>query len=148
VRQSDGFAQARITRLYLGGNRQSPVVYSTGLEATGGYGTDIAGWDLDLAGGRGTGSALGGSVAIQVAPPGASGSVLNTLQNIAQFGLAGGALALSFFGAAAVVKQGPLTARDLNTPNSGDVTTDAIISNNNTRIAEIEMALQAYGLLL
>lgn len=49
------------------------------LNGTGGSGTDIAGGALNLAGGRPTGAGVGGSVVIQTAPAGASGTTLRTL---------------------------------------------------------------------
>jgi hypothetical protein len=56
-------------------------------------------------------------------------------------------LTLAFFNATEVGQQGPLTAQDAGVVNSGDATTDGVIENNRTRIAEIEAALQTYGLL-
>lgn len=52
------------------------------LNATGGSGTDIAGADITIAGGRGTGTGAGGSVAIQVAPGGVTGSSANSLSTV------------------------------------------------------------------
>lgn len=38
-----------------------------------------------------------------------------------------------------------MTTSDTNTPNSGDATTDAIISNLQTRVDELEAALLSIG---
>lgn len=44
-------------------------------------------------------------------------------------------------------QQGPITAADPNTPSTGNVTTDNIIINIRNRVADIENALKALGLL-
>jgi len=49
---------------------------------TGGSGTNISGGSVTIAGGRGTGTGLGGSITLQVAAAGVSGSSLNTLVSI------------------------------------------------------------------
>jgi hypothetical protein len=59
----------------------------------------------------------------------------------------GGVRQVGFFGVPTVARQGPLTDANTDPPNSGDVTTDAIIDNTRTRVNEIEAALKAYGLL-
>lgn len=43
--------------------------------------------------------------------------------------------------------QAALTAANGGTINSGDATTDAVIGNNRTRIAELEAILEAHGML-
>lgn len=67
------------TDLYGGGGvvHDSPPDWR--INATGGLGTNIAGGALKLAGGRGTGTGAGGSVVVQTAPAGASGSSQNAL---------------------------------------------------------------------
>lgn len=50
---------------------------------------------------------------------------------------------LGFYGATGVTKASALTASDTNTPNSGDATTDAIIANLQTRVDELEAALDS-----
>jgi hypothetical protein len=52
------------------------------VNGTGGSGTDISGGSITIAGGRGTGTGLGGSITLQVAAAGSSGSSLNTLVSI------------------------------------------------------------------
>tara|TARA_R110000803_G_scaffold175116_1_gene237666 strand:- start:729 stop:1031 length:303 start_codon:yes stop_codon:yes gene_type:complete len=47
---------------------------------TGGSGTDIAGGDINIAGGKGTGSAAGGVVNLQTAISATSGTSLNSLE--------------------------------------------------------------------
>jgi hypothetical protein len=62
-----------------GFDNASPTTWT--LHGTGGNGTNIAGADLVLAGGKGTGTGIGGSVRIQVAPTGTTGSAPNALIN-------------------------------------------------------------------
>lgn len=58
--------------------------FSNGLISAGGIegdviaGTNVAGTDLALRGGRGTGTGLGGKVNLQIAPTGSSGATANT----------------------------------------------------------------------
>lgn len=59
----------------------------------------------------------------------------------------GTAVQLGFFGVAPVVKPTALTAANAGAINSGDATTDAVISNMRTRIADLETKLTALGLL-
>jgi hypothetical protein len=70
-----------------GFNNASPTAWT--LHGTGGNGTDITGADLVLAGGKGTGAGLGGSVRIQVAPAGTTGSSPNALVNALTVNTAG-----------------------------------------------------------
>jgi hypothetical protein len=49
------------------------------MNATGGSGTNIAGANFTIAAGRGTGTGLGGSFKVQVAPVGSTGSTANAL---------------------------------------------------------------------
>lgn len=59
-------------------------------DETGSPTNDIAGGDLQIAGGRGTGTAIGGKVTIQGAPAGGvSNNTKNSLIDIAQFDLSG-----------------------------------------------------------
>lgn len=66
---------------HIGGYRRT-VAADGILTASYGYGTDINGSSLCVAGGRGTGTGAGGSVKIQVAPAGSTGSALNTLVDV------------------------------------------------------------------
>lgn len=52
-----------------------------------------------------------------------------------------------FFGVAPVTRPTALTAADAGTINSGDATTDGVIGNLRTRLAELEAKFQALGLL-
>jgi hypothetical protein len=73
---SGGF---HITDSYIGSGATSTSPISHTLNATGGSGTDIAGANLTLAGGRPTGAGAGGYVAISTAVAGASGTGLRSL---------------------------------------------------------------------
>ena len=54
---------------------------------------------------------------------------------------------IGFFGVTPVARAAALTAANNGTLNTGDATSDTIIGNMRTRIAELEAKLQAYGLL-
>lgn len=67
-----------IDSIYLGQGVAKASPGGIVVQATGGSGTDNAGGDFTLAGGKGTGTGVGGNVIIQTAPAaGASGSSLN-----------------------------------------------------------------------
>lgn len=70
-------AGSYITDAYIGSGISDVTPQSVTLHATGGSGTNIAGANLNLAGGAGTGSASGGNINLQVATPGSSGSSAN-----------------------------------------------------------------------
>lgn len=57
--------------------------YPTTINGTGGSGTDVAGADIRIAGGRGTGTGAGGKVLLQVAAAGVTGATQNALSTIA-----------------------------------------------------------------
>jgi hypothetical protein len=64
---------------FFGSGSLDATPTSATLQATGGYGTDIAGASLTIAGGMGTGTGLGGDVISKVAPQSTTGSSQNTL---------------------------------------------------------------------
>ena len=66
-----------ITDAYIGSGVTDTTPQNFTLHATGGSGANVAGASLNLAGGAGTGSANGGSINLQVATPGSSGSSAN-----------------------------------------------------------------------
>jgi hypothetical protein len=68
-----------ITNLFFGKGvtNATPTAYT--INGTGGDGTDIAGADINIAGGIGTGTGVGGDVVIQYAAAGSTGSTANTL---------------------------------------------------------------------
>ncbi len=65
--------------IYIGNGATSATPTSGILGATGGAGTNIAGANLTLAGGRGTGTGVGGNIVFQYAAAGVSGAAANTL---------------------------------------------------------------------
>lgn len=65
---------------YFGNGVTNATPSAFTLQATGGSGTDVAGATLNISGGKGTGTGVGGSVVFQYAPAGSTGSSLNTLQ--------------------------------------------------------------------
>lgn len=73
------FVVAPVNDVYFGNGVSSSAPFSFTLNATGGVGTNIAGGALRIAGGKGTGSALGGSILFQTSDVGASGATLQSL---------------------------------------------------------------------
>lgn len=75
------------------------------FDATGSPTNNVAGGPLVLAAGRGTGTAIGGSVKLQVAPAGGvSNNTKNTLVTVVEAGCSTTAPTLGFFAATPVVK--------------------------------------------
>jgi hypothetical protein len=56
-----------------------------------------------------------------------------------------GVIRLGFYTAVPVIQATAMTTADVNAPNSGDATTDTLISNLRTRINELEAMLSASG---
>lgn len=80
----DGSGHGKITDAYFGQgvtNIQLSGVAPTGvtLNATGGSGTNVAGGNFNIAGGRATGNATGGSIVFKTSVVGASGTTLQSL---------------------------------------------------------------------
>lgn len=65
--------------IYLGNGPQASSPSSGTLSATSGSGTNIAGANLTIAGGRGTGNAAGGNIIFSASTVGSSGSSLQSL---------------------------------------------------------------------
>ena len=65
--------------IYFGRGVKSATPNDVTINPTGGFGTDIAGADLFLAGGKGTGSAVGGDVIFTTADVGLTGTTLQSL---------------------------------------------------------------------
>ncbi len=78
------------------------------VSATSGSGTNIAGASLYLAGGRGTGTGVGGSVILQVAAAGSTGTTLNSLTNAVTVSSTGLAMASSLL-VSAIIDPAPYT---------------------------------------
>ncbi len=76
---NNGGTSYGISSLYLGSGVTDSIPVSTTINATGGSGTNIAGASLTLAGGKGTGTGVGGNIVFQYAPAGSTGAALNTL---------------------------------------------------------------------
>ena len=68
-----------LTSTYLGSGVTATAPDSHTINVTGGSGTDIAGGNLTLAAGRGTGAGAGGYIAFQTAAAGATGTTLRSL---------------------------------------------------------------------
>lgn len=74
-----GSDSTAITTVFFGRGVVSATVTNVVINGTGGSGTDIAGGNLTIAGGRNTGSATPGNVIFQTAAAGASGTTLRSL---------------------------------------------------------------------
>ncbi len=74
-----------------GGTKFLEVTSSGTVQGGSVSGTDVAGRALTLAGGRGTGSGVGGTINLQVAAPGSSGSAANNLTTVASLSGTNGA---------------------------------------------------------
>lgn len=68
--------------VYIGNGIVNAAPVGFTLQPTGGEGTDIAGADLTLAAGKGTGSALGGDIYFQTTAAGGTGTTLRTLATV------------------------------------------------------------------
>jgi hypothetical protein len=79
-------SQEAAATLQLGVDVNGAAVAQTIKAHDGITGTDIAGANLTLAGGRGTGAGANGLVKIQTSLPGATGTTAQTLRDAAQFG--------------------------------------------------------------
>jgi len=64
---------------YIGNGVTNAAPANTAINATGGSGTDVAGANMTVAGGKGTGSGAGGAISFKTADPGSTGSTLNAL---------------------------------------------------------------------
>ena len=74
-----GSSTAPINSLWFGNGESNASPQNIAINSTAGSGTNIAGASLTMAGGIGTGTGAGGSVIIQTAKAGSTGSTPNTL---------------------------------------------------------------------
>lgn len=87
---SVGSSAQAITSTLLGkGSTASGTPVDSQIGITPATGSNIAGANLVLAGGNSTGTGVGGSVIVKVAPAGLTGSGTNTLTSVAEFGALG-----------------------------------------------------------
>lgn len=77
--------QGGISNFYLGGFGSEYGLTDVTISPGGRTGTDLDGYNLILAGGKGTGTGVGGSVIVQAAPVGLTGTSLNSLVDVAEF---------------------------------------------------------------
>jgi len=84
-------SSAYIQNAYIGNGvtNTSPIGFT--LQGTGGSGSNVAGASVAFAGGQGTGTGNGGSINLQIAKPGTSGSSLNSLATVESLSGANGA---------------------------------------------------------
>ena len=112
-----GSSAQHVADVYFGRGVTYLSPASTTIHASGGSGTDIAGGDLALAGGRSTGAAAGGSVKLQASPPGTTGTALNALSTLLEVDGSG----VGLFGNAPVAQSTGWTVTNLSTNKSLDV---------------------------
>ncbi len=74
-----GSGAFRVDDIYIGKGVTHATPLATKYNATGGSGTDIIGGDITIAGGKGTGAGVGGSVLFQTSAVLGSGATLQTL---------------------------------------------------------------------
>lgn len=74
-----GGTSGAISNVFFGKGVTHATPTAWTLNGTGGSGTDIAGGPLNIGGGKPTGAGAGGSVVVQTAPAGASGTTLRSL---------------------------------------------------------------------
>lgn len=77
-----GSSGARISEVYFGGDIDDTSPQAVTVQASNASGSNVAGADFRISGGRGTGSAAGGKVFISAAAPGSSGSSANALIDV------------------------------------------------------------------
>jgi len=80
-----GASSIEFDDVYIGNGITNASPQGFTLQPTGGDGTDIAGADLTLASGKGTGSATGGDIFFQISAAGATGTTLRSLATVGQF---------------------------------------------------------------
>lgn len=80
---SIGSHDAPINEVYIGKgvypSSSSTTISDVSINASGGHGTDKAGGNIIIAGGKSTGSGAGGTVSIKTSSPSTSGTTANTL---------------------------------------------------------------------
>ena len=84
-----GAIGANINDVYIGGGVYDTSPVAVTINASGGSGTNVAGAGLILAGGKGTGSAAGGSITFKTSAAGAGGSLANALSTLAVMSITG-----------------------------------------------------------
>lgn len=84
-----------ITNIYIGKGPTNSSPEAITFNATGGNGTNIAGADINIAGGIGTGTGVGGNLNFKIAIAGSSGSSANTLSTVGSFSGTTGGLTLT-----------------------------------------------------
>jgi trimeric autotransporter adhesin len=79
----------KINDVYIGEGVTSASPDGVTINSTGGKGTDIAGSDITIAGGKGTGSAAGGEIIFSTSNAGVTGTTLRSLTEKARIDVSG-----------------------------------------------------------
>ena len=130
-----------INNVYFGRGREAAAPSSYTINGTGGSGTNIAGANLQLAGGKGTGNAAGGDILLQTSDAGATGAALQSLTT---------KLTVKASGNVGIGTTAPLSKLDIRGTDSGSLagtTTLATvnISSTNAFGANVGPSLQFSG---
>lgn len=133
--------------IVAGGDGGTPSANT--VRGANGSGTDIAGANLTIAGGRGTGTGTGGHLIFQTAAAGGTGSSLNSLATMLELT---DDSKIGFFAATPVVQQAGTGETVGFTAGSGTAVNDDSTFTGNVgtaayRISDIVKALKNYGLL-
>lgn len=109
-----GSASTSIADVFFGNGVTQTSPQSYAINGTGGSGTDVAGGNVTIAGGKGTGSGVGGSIILSVASAGSTGSSLNNIVERARVTSSGvqvsGSLALNGSTSGSVTLTAPAAA--------------------------------------
>ena len=147
---------AGVDHFWVDLDNNAVVTGSDGSSATGGtmrsghgVGTDIAGANLKIAAGEGTGTGAGGHLIFQTAAAGGSGSSLNSLATMLELT---DDSKIGFFAATPVVQQAGTGETTGFTAGAGTAVNDDSTFTGNVgtaayRISDIVKALKNYGLL-
>ncbi|MBI2104492.1 MAG: hypothetical protein HYT90_02765, partial [Candidatus Omnitrophica bacterium] len=118
------------SNIYLGQKTSgSATSFAQTINGAGGSGTDVAGANITVAGGKGTGNAAGGDIIFQTADAGASGTTLQSLTT---------KMAITTSGLVGVGTSAPGARLDVDTPN--------VTSGDGTEVIQLRSGAQTIGL--
>ena len=138
-----------IDDMYLGSGVTNSSPTAIVVQSTGGSGTDIAGANLTIAGGKGTGAGAGGHIIFQTAAAGATGTGLNSLSTLFEIG---DDSSLGFYGASVIAQPSSTGETTGFTAGAGtgvndDSTFTGNVGSTAYRISDIVKHLKNLGLI-
>jgi hypothetical protein len=128
-----GTSPYNITEMYVGRGVVNARPIGSTITTTGGSGTNIAGAALQIAGGRGTGTGVGGAVVFKTASAGSSGSALNALADRVTINSVGD-LIINTVGRGLQIKEGSNAKMGTATLVAGTVTVSTTAVTATSRI--------------